>query len=244
MSRELALASISLSIRRLSELQKEVAETQGRREALERLQEFQARRLAASYRDLSADRRYQAAVEFFLTDLYGPVAFEARDREFQRASRLLGRMLPLGPLEALARALALQALTLDLDLRIARQLASGPPLSSAEYRRAYRACGDRPAREHQIELVIAIARALEHFVQQPSIEVLLRMAHLPATLAGFGTLQSFLERGFSAFRRLEDSDAFIRRVEQCERAFMNELFAQPVATQRPDATPAAAAGAQ
>jgi hypothetical protein len=244
MSRERALASISVSTRRLSELEQTIAETRGGREALARLQQFQASRLASRYRDLAADGRYQPAVGFFLRDLYGPIGFETRDREFQSAARILGRMLPLGPLETLAHALELQALTLELDLRVARQLTGGPQLSAAEYRRAYRTCGDRPARERQIDLVVIIARALEHLVRQPSIEVLLRMSHLPATLAGFGTLQSFLERGFAAFRSVADSETFIRCIEERERAFMNELLAPPAVTRLPDAAPAAAAGAR
>jgi hypothetical protein len=241
MSRDRAHASIALSIRRLSELEKSIADAPGLKGNLERLQNFQAQRLASTYLDIAGDPRYRPAVEFFLTDLYGPKTFEARDREFQRAARVLGRMLPLGPLETLAQALELQTLTLDLDWRVARELAATAEPSSAEYRRAYRACGDRPARERQIALVVGIARGLEHAVHHPSIEVLLRMAHLPATLAGFGTLQLFLERGFEAFRRLKDIDAFIKRIEQRELAFMNQLFASAGVSQRQDAAVAASA---
>jgi hypothetical protein len=241
MNRGRAHASIALSIRRLAELEMAVADAPELKARLERLQHFQAQRLASTYLDLAADPRYRPAIDFFLTDLYGPKTFDARDREFQRAGRILGRMLPVGPLETLAQALELQALTLDLDLRVARQLANADEVSSVEYRRAYRACGDRPAREEQIALIVDIARGLEHVVHQPSIEVLLRMAHLPATLAGFGTLQSFLERGFDAFRRLRDCEAFIARIEQRERAFMSQLFASGGVAQRQNAVAAVAA---
>ncbi len=242
MIRERAHASIVLWLRRLAELERSIADAPDLKARLERLRKFQAQRLASTYLDLAADPRCRPAIDFFLSDLYGPKTFEARDREFQRAARLLGRKLPPGPLETLALATELQALTLDLDTRVARQLSSATEVSAAEYRRAYRACGDRPARERQIALIIGIARGLEHVVHRPSIGVLLRMAHLPATLAGFGTLQSFLERGFDAFRRLEDSDALITRIEQREQAFMSQLFSSAGVAQRQDA--AVAGGAE
>jgi hypothetical protein len=242
MSRERALASITVSIRRLAEFQQKAAEPGPLRERLMRLRQFQSARLEAAYRDLAGDPGCAAAVRFFLTDLYGPLDYEARDREFQRASRLLGRMLPFGVLESLVLALELQALTLDLDVRVAQSIAGEASLSTAEYTRAYRTCGDRPARERQIELIAAIGRSLGRVVGQPGVELLLRMAHLPATLAGFATLQSFIERGFDAFQRLGDADAFMAKIERRERAFMNELFAEGDRTRSGATAVAAAAG--
>jgi hypothetical protein len=242
MSRERALASITVSIRRLAEFERMCAAVAGLRERLMRLRQFQSARLEAAYRDLAGDARCAAAVEFFLTDLYGPLDYEARDREFQRASRLLGRMLPLGALESLALALELQVLTLDLDIRVAESIAGETSLSTAEYARAYRACGDRPARERQIELIAAIGRSLGRVVRQPSVEVLLRMAHLPAMLAGFGTLQAFIERGFGAFERVGDADAFMATIERRERAFMHALFTEADRTRSTSTAVAATAG--
>ena len=39
--------------------------------ALDRLADWQARRLRMTYADLAADPRYTAAIEFFQNDLYG-----------------------------------------------------------------------------------------------------------------------------------------------------------------------------
>ncbi|HSQ73148.1 MAG TPA: hypothetical protein VLM87_12070, partial [Rubrivivax sp.] len=48
---------------------------------LRSLARFQASRLAATYADLRESPRYRDAVEFFLTDLYGPQDLSARDEQ-------------------------------------------------------------------------------------------------------------------------------------------------------------------
>jgi hypothetical protein len=70
-----------------------------------------------------------------------------------------------------------------------------------------------------------------------------RVAHLPARLAGFSTLQSFIERGFDAFRRLQDAGTFIKRIEHRETMFMNRLFANEEAPLVAGAATAATANA-
>jgi hypothetical protein len=47
----------------------------------------------------------------------------------------------------------------------------------------------------------------------------------PARLAGLSKLQSFLERGFAAFRKMGGADEFLRLVIARERKLLNALFA-------------------
>lgn len=46
----------------------------------------------------------------------------------------------------------------------------------------------------------------------------------PARLAGMEDLQSFLERGFEAFRHMGGADYFLATIGAREKAILNRLF--------------------
>jgi hypothetical protein len=190
---------------------------------LAELRTWQARRLADSYADLRRDARYARAVEFFLSDLYGPQQFPQRDRDLARAWRHMKRVLPRAALDILVRAVELQVLTAELDTAMAGALATGA-VNAVRYAEAYRLVGQRAARLRQIDLVIAIGEDLGHIVQHAWLRPLLRMAHAPAHVAGLGVLQDFLERGLDAFCAMPDAERLFRAVRERERRFMDAMF--------------------
>jgi hypothetical protein len=190
---------------------------------LRELRAWQAARLAHTYADLGADPRYTRAIEFFLTDLYGPRDFSQRERQFARAWRYLKRTLPDAALAALERALELEALSTDLDHALVAILPAGPP-TAAGYAKAYREVGRRAARERQIALVVAIGEDLNRIVKHAWIGAALRAAHVPAHAAGFGVLQDFLERGFAAFRNMSEAAPLLRKIRERETQLMEQLF--------------------
>jgi hypothetical protein len=93
-------------------------------ERVRALADFQARRLRETYADLRSEERHRAAIDFFLTDLYGPQDLSERDRQVLAALDKLQRFLPAGALEALAGAFELHVLTLELDAETAAALAA------------------------------------------------------------------------------------------------------------------------
>jgi len=58
--------------------------------ALERLTDWQVRRMRATYADLDASARYAPAMTFFTTDLYGSPDFARRDGNLMRECRRCG----------------------------------------------------------------------------------------------------------------------------------------------------------
>src|SRR5213593_2965837 len=62
--------------------------------ALDRLANWQAHRLTATYADLARDPRYAQAIAFFRSDLYGPGDFSRRDADLARAVPIMVRVLP------------------------------------------------------------------------------------------------------------------------------------------------------
>jgi hypothetical protein len=190
---------------------------------LEELKRWQAARLARTYADVAAIPRYRAATSFFLDDLYGAKDFSRRDAEMLRIVPTLARTLPASALDSAALAIELEALSEDLDHRLARALDAGP-IDDTAYARAYRAGSTRPEREHQIALIGAVGVRLDALVEKPLVYRMLKLMRKPAKLAGLEDLQEFLEHGFAAFREMAGADEFLALIARRETEILNRLF--------------------
>ena len=116
------------------------------------------------------------------------------------------------------------------DMRMAQALSAvlppGRPIDAASYGDAYRAVGLPHLRRRQIAFFDRIGSALDHAVADaPLLWQLLKLSRMPAKLAGLGALQSFLERGFGAFRVLGGADDFVGRIVAQETEVSRRLFA-------------------
>ncbi len=187
------------------------------------LKAWQAARLARTYADLAADPRYGRATAFFLDDLYGTKDFSSRDDALLRIYPVLVRTLPDSAVEAAALAIEVDALSEDLDRRLAARLGAGR-LDQAAYAKAYRESGTREERLRQIELIDAVGRQLDRLVVKPLVYATLKLMRRPARMAGMQDLQTFLEHGFEAFRHMGGAEHFLSTISQRETAILNRLF--------------------
>jgi hypothetical protein len=190
---------------------------------LPELKAWQSNRLARGYADMAAVPRYRAATAFFLDDLYGPKDFSDRDQAMLRIVPVMSKLLPASAVETAALALELEALSEDLDQRLARALPTGP-IDEAAYAQAYRASSSRAERERQVELTAAVGARLDSLVKKPLVSRTLRLMRRPARMAGLEGLQDFLERGFDAFHAMEGAGEFLALVRGRETAILNRLF--------------------
>ena len=193
--------------------------------ALDRLAQWQSKRLNGTYADLAANPRYAAAIAFFGTDLYGPGDFSRRDADLARVVPLMSKVLPEGVLATIAGAMELSVLSHELDRALLERLGPAETLSVVSYCEAYRELDERRSRERQIALIVTVGHALDRYVGKPLARSALAAMRQPARLAGFGALQDLLERGFAAFRRMDGSAEFLATVETRETALMNAIFA-------------------
>ena len=191
--------------------------------ALDRLADFQSRRLEVTYADLTTQPRYAAAIEFFRTDLYGPGDFSRRDADLARVVPTLVRMLPSAAIATVADAMQLSVLSQELDRTLIDQL--GSDLDVPAYCAAYRACANRVARERQIALIGQVGRGLDRYVHAPLIRKGLFVMRMPARAAGLGALQRFLERGVAGFARMRGASEFLRTIDSRETSLMAAIFA-------------------
>jgi hypothetical protein len=193
--------------------------------ARNRLRAWQSSRLARTHADLLASAEFADAARFFLTDLYGPAEIGNRDILMQRVAPIMSKTLPVAGLEAIADAIALDALSESLDADMVAAL--GDDIghhSAAAYGRAYRAVGRPSDRARQIDLIEHLGGALESLARQRFIGAALAAMRKPARIAGFGDLQAFLERGYEAFRKMKRVAPFLDVVVLRERAVSRALF--------------------
>ncbi len=207
-------------LRRLKELR---GKGSARPARLTEVKRFQSRRLAKTYEDLASQPRYRAATAFFLDDIYGPKDFSARDQEMLRIVPVMSRILPASAVETAALAIELEALSEDLDHRLAAALPEGA-LDDESYAKAYRESSTREERRHQFDLIEAVGKRLDSLVKKPMVAQMLRVMRAPARVAGLGGLQDFLERGFVSFRDMKGADEFLATLRSREEKILSRLF--------------------
>jgi len=193
--------------------------------ALDRVAEFQARRLDATYGDLARDPRYREAIAFFRSDLYGPGDFSRRDTDLAKVAPMMQRLLPSRVVATVTMAVQLSALSQELDRALVVKLGLDAPLSVAAYCSAYRASDNRDARAQQIALIGSVGNGLDRYVHAPLLRGTLAAMRLPARAAGLTTLQRFLERGAAGFASMRGATEFLDTIYTRETALMNAIFA-------------------
>ena len=217
-----------------SRLTRERVEGAGLGVGQEVLATWQCARLAATYADLSVQKRYRKAVDFFLTDLYGPFDFSQRDDDIKRVYPLMVNVLSADAIDSLAIGLELNSLSMALDAQLLDTLveecgfdAKHEPgaLDYEMYAEAYRACDNYDERVRQIELIVEVGENLEHVTRKRLILAAVKVARKPAQVAGFGGLQSFIERGLAAFKAMGSANEFLATVYSREKRLLEAIYA-------------------
>lgn len=214
---------IGRDLRLAASLRRNAAADPIRAEERDRLRIWQSKRLARTYPDLLDNPRYGLAAAFFLSDLYGPKDFSARDAEIERILPMLVKALPLSGLTTLSLAIELDAVSEDLDARMVdtlRQRGCIAHIDDDAYARAYASVGRQAQRIRQIQLIGDTGTALEALARKPLVAGALALMRGPAHMAGLGELHDFLERGFTTFKKMGRADAFLDRIETRERELM------------------------
>lgn len=194
-----------------------------------RIADWQARRLKATHRDLYDDPGYHRGLEFLLTDLYAPSSMTRRDDNIDRIFPKMVRWLPDHLLGTLAGLVELNLITQQLDLelseRIQQRQAQTDDLSVPVYCEAFRQSQQLALRERQLALVAEVGLDLDRYVRNRSLGWLLTMGRAPAEMAGLTDLHSFLHRGYSAFREMDNVEVLIERLVARERRVMDNILA-------------------
>ncbi len=193
-----------------------------------RIAEWQAERLKRTHQDLYRHPGYHTGLEFLLTDLYAPAHMTRRDDNIDRVFPKMVKWLPNSLLNTFAGLVELNLITQKLDLELTELLAQqGVPrdgISNQQYCAAFRASHSLAQRQRQIALVAEVGQQLDHYVRNRTLGWLLSMTRGPAEMADLSDLHSFLHRGYTAFRKMEDVDLLIERLVTRERQVLDNIF--------------------
>lgn len=184
---------------------------------------FQQRRFEATYRDLALLPRYRDAVRFFLLDLYGPLEFRQRDREFARIVPKIEAFFPSAVRSTVLTLVRLHALSEKFDTEMALSITDGP-LNAAEYVRAWQDVGREARRRDQLKLALALGTALDFHTRHRWLTRTLKLMRAPARAAGLCAMQAFLERGMTAFHGMQGATEFLSIIETRESSLIDALF--------------------
>ena len=174
---------------------------------------LQSRRFAGAYADLMAAADVAPATQFFLDELYSPKDFSARDDQFGRIAGTLQTVFPNAVVHTAVALAQLHAHTERLDQAMGRAWLNQPATLTppARYTRAWRAVGERAARQQQLGSVLALGQDLARLTRTPGLRTLLRLMRRPAHAAGLSALQHFLEAGFDTFGALARKSGAVER---------------------------------
>lgn len=195
------------------------------------LSAWQSLRLSRTYADLLHDGEFNLACRFFLADIYAPQDFSQRDYDGTRIYNFMNRFLPEATLRPLQMALQVNEMTQQLDLALARALQGHLGIADHfeqwHYEEGYRLCDNYALRARQIDLILAVGQRLELARHLPFIGTTLRLARGPAHSLGWYDMQTFLERGYAAWKSLRRPDVFLHTIEQREKAILNRIYRRP-----------------
>jgi hypothetical protein len=203
--------------------QREQARASGLLPQVLKLQAWQCKRLLVSHSDMMEQKRFQAAMQFFVDELYGPKDFSQRDQEVAKVVPKMAKLLPDQALRSLESALHLNDLSMQLDIQLSKELA-GKDIDRDSYFKAYRACDNQPQRQQQIDFIQVLGEDLAEVVHIKGISTLLFLSRKPAKLAGVSSLHEFIENGFKAFKEIGQVEDFLKPVIERERQLMLAMF--------------------
>jgi hypothetical protein len=191
---------------------------------------WQADRLKATHQDLYTHPGYQTGLEFLLTDLYAPTSMSHRDNNIDRVFPKMVKWLPENQLDTFTGLMELNLLTQRLDLDLAEILAArGEPvkeLTETVYCEALRASNRTADRSRQIALVAEVGRQLDRYVRNRTLGWLLSISRAPAEMADLTDLHSFLHRGYTAFRKMDNVESLIDRLVAREARVLDNILNQ------------------
>jgi len=190
--------------------------------------DWQAERLKATHEDLYQHPGYHHGLEFLLTDLYAPAGMTHRDDNIDRVFPKMVKWLPDNLLDTFAGLVELNLITQRLDLELAelfhQQGVPADAITTEDYCAAFRQSRQLDQREKQITLVADVGQQLDRYVRNRTLGWLLSMTRGPAEMADLSDLHSFLHRGYSAFRKMDDVELLIDRLVSREQQVMRNIL--------------------
>lgn len=183
------------------------------------------------YDDFCVTKENTAAVDFVVSELTG-IGISERDHDLARVVPAMVRMLPDKALQTIAVAMELNSRILTINLSICRELfgklSPANKISERNYCLACRQVSRLDEFLELVELTKQVGQSLNYVIELPMIGLILRAMRSPARLAGFSSLQDFLETGYHTFKAIEDVDQFLDDISDRTARVFGKIMEEPL----------------
>ena len=186
------------------------------------LKTHQVERLKKTHEDLLMSSDTRDAALFFLNEIYSFKDLSKRDNDLERLLPTLGKMFPESILEVIAKAMILDALTEQLETKMATKL--GLSFTKEQYYEAYRQETSYEERLTQLNLVKDLGYSLCGLVKLPFVAPTLKIMAMPARLAKLSEVHDFLNSGFNTFTNTNNPENFINTLVEREKFILDIIF--------------------
>ena len=161
---------------------------------------------------------------FFLNEIYSFKDLSKRDQDLEKLLPTMGKMFPENTLEVIANAMVLDALTEELETKMAIKL--GEFFTEEEYLNIYKSETSYEERLKQLKLVQDLGYCLCSLVKIPLISTTLKMMTIPAKFANLSEMHEFLNGGFQTFKNTKDPEGFMNTLVKREKEILDKIFIQ------------------
>ncbi len=191
------------------------------------LQEFQQRRLLHAYEDLRSNPEYDQIGKFFFEELYAPEDFSFRDKSIKKLRKVLSGAVYKGMLNAVSMVIELHELSDRLDDQMVEKMLEkdiDENMTMDQYKMVYRLLDNYDERIYQIKLSVDVNRVFHRLSKKWIVGVSLKTVRAASHMLGVGEIMDFVNRGYEAFRKIDNIDEFVNIIETREIEWHDKIW--------------------
>lgn len=219
---------LSAIMRRQSQLESLLSQDVLLHKMLMSVQAWQKNRIAGTYRRLLTHEAFGQATRFVLEEAYAGPDHDALIGDIERVVPHVVRLFPEPLVKTAVDILALNTLTLALDIELSQSLLDHKVLpeavNTAIYEQAYCALDNFSKRYEQLTLMRALGDSVEHYLGSQWVYAAFKVTKLPAKALGLQALVNFMQRGFEAIHQLPiPATDLVNLIVDTEQGYVDRL---------------------
>ncbi len=190
---------------------------------------WQEARIRKTYHALLLDPQLQLAAQFVLEEAYTAVDYVGLIDEVERMIPYALKLFPAPLLETVCLVLELNAVTAELDEKLAWAIfqdIKATEVDEVNYLQAFAKVNGCQLRSKQLKIIDKLGIGIDQYLQSQWLCIAFKLAKMPAKAAGLGTLVDLIGKGFIAINALDmPASVFIGAIVQQEIEINDNIHA-------------------
>lgn len=239
--------NLAAIMHRQHQLESSLANSLSLQKILMVVQAWQKRRIAGTYHRLLAHEAFGQATRFVLEEAYAGPDHDALIGDIERVVPHVVRLFPAPLVKTASDILALNTLTLALDIELSQwlldntflennlpqagfvdsqslEMKAAAVVDGLIYEKAYCALDNFPERYKQLKLMASLGESVEHYLGSQWVFAAFKVTKLPAKAVGLHALVNFMQRGFEAIHKLPvPATDLVNLLVDTERGYVDRL---------------------